>query len=73
MTVPLHTLIDDVTNGIAGGAVTSPLWLPYLKTISDFAAVLTPILGGLWLIGRIIYSIYRCFSKKGKIKDTNDS
>lgn len=60
----LHNLIDDVTNGVAGGAVTSPLWMPYIQPISEVAAVLTPILGGIWLAGRIIFSIYQAFNHK---------
>lgn len=75
----MHTLADYVTNGIAGGAVTSPLWIPYVQTISDVAAVVTPILGGIWLAGRIIVSLYKAIQnnkKKNKLpygKDKTDT
>ena len=62
----MHTIFDNVTNGIAGGAVTSPLWMPYVQTISDVAAVVTPILGGIWLAGRIIVSLYKAIQNNKK-------
>lgn len=44
---------DQLTSWIAGLAVISWWWLPWLQDVSTIAALLLPILGGLWLIVQI--------------------
>jgi hypothetical protein len=41
----------------ATAALTSPVWLPWLHTASEFAALMFPILGGLWLTVQIIVKL----------------
>lgn len=44
---------EFVTDIVAGGAVTSHMWLPSLQQTSSVAGELIPILGGLWLLVQI--------------------
>lgn len=45
---------DHLTNWfIACFAVISPVWLPWLQDVSQIAALLLPIFGGIWLIVQI--------------------
>lgn len=37
----------------AAGAITSPLWRQFLKSMSEDAALLAPILSCLWLVVQI--------------------
>lgn len=39
----------QVTNTVAVGGLSSPLWLDYFQSVSHWAAILMPILGALWL------------------------
>lgn len=60
----IHNLKDiitgeHVTNWMAGLAVLSPFWLPWLQDVSTIAALLLPILGGLWLLVQIWSKIYK--------------
>ena len=48
-----NTIVDQTTAGVAASAVTSPFWLPWLHSASEIAAMVTPILGGLWLLVQI--------------------
>lgn len=48
---------DQITNAGAVGAISSPVWLPNLKTISAAAAEILPILGAIWLLTQIITKI----------------
>lgn len=41
-------MMEKVTNTVAAGAVSSPVWLPTLSDVSEFAALILPILGVLW-------------------------
>ncbi|UFS67872.1 hypothetical protein LO749_20800 [Paracoccus denitrificans] len=50
-------LVDGASASISSAALTSPFWLPALKNTSEIAALLTPILGGAWLIVQIIQKI----------------
>lgn len=52
-------MVERMTNTIAGGAIISPWWLPNLSTISEFAALMLPILGCAWLIVQIVLKITR--------------
>jgi hypothetical protein len=65
--------MPEVTNGEfvtdvgATAALTSPVWLPWLHTASEFAALMFPILGGTWLAVQIIVKlvqVYRGFRLK---------
>lgn len=44
---------DQLTSWIAGLAVISWWWLPWLQDVSTIAALLLPIFGGLWLLVQI--------------------
>ena len=44
---------DNLTSWLAGLAVISPMWLPWLQDVSTIAALLLPILGGIWLLVQI--------------------
>lgn len=48
---------EHVTNAVATGAVVSPYWLPSLMDVSQFAGVMLPILGAIWLLVQIISRI----------------
>jgi hypothetical protein len=54
-----ETLFDRVTTGIAAGSLASPFWLPWLKTVSDVAALLLPIFGLVWLVVQIATRLLR--------------
>ena len=45
---------DHLTSWIAGLAVISWWWLPWLQDVSTIAALLLPILGGCWLVVQIV-------------------
>lgn len=47
-------IIMVLTNGLAVGAVVSPVWLPLLQSVSNVAAIMMPILGVIWLGTQII-------------------
>lgn len=55
--------MDRSTDVVAGAAVVSPLWFPWLDTTSQIAGMLVPILGATWLIIQIISH----FRAKGKL------
>ena len=46
--------VDRLTDAVALGAVTSPLWFVFL---SDYAAMLLPLAGLVWLAVQIIDKI----------------
>lgn len=45
--------MDNTTTTVAAAAVTSPFWFHWLQTASEAAAIVTPILGAIWLIVQI--------------------
>lgn len=55
-------MIERTTNYIAGGAASSPLWLPSIADVSQAAATALPILGCAWLLLQMI----AWFRKKGQ-------
>ena len=44
---------DKAAIVVATGMISSPLWLQYLKVVSDVAALLAPILGCIYLLLQI--------------------
>lgn len=50
---------DTLNNAIAGLAVLSWFWLPWLQDISTIAALLLPICGVLWLLVQAWAKIFR--------------
>ena len=52
-------LSEKVALVVATGMISSPLWLQYLKVVSDIAALLAPILGCLYLLLQIGYKLWR--------------
>lgn len=53
---------DKVNATIATGAVTSPLWLGWLYTVSDVFALVLPVCGVMWL-GLQMYTHWRKYYK----------
>jgi hypothetical protein len=49
---------EMITDTGAVAAAASPWWLPWLKTISDDAALILPILGVAWLLLQIGLKIW---------------
>lgn len=49
-----NTVIDRSTDVVAGAAVASPIWLPWLQQTSEVAALLVPIFGVIWLVIQIV-------------------
>jgi len=60
-----HRLIDGdiVTTAGAAGAIMSPWWLPVLHELSEFAAVVAPILGVIWLLIQIAVKLYEAYKR----------
>lgn len=50
----MYATLERTSNGVAYGAIMSPVWLPYVQTLSDTAALALPILGAAWLIIQMI-------------------
>ena len=48
---------DRVNDIVAAGMFTMPAWLPSLQLLSSGAAILTPILGVVWLVVQIVAKI----------------
>lgn len=61
-----HTIANDVTNVAAGGAIVSPWWLPAIAGVSEFAAIILPILGAIWLAVQIWAKVTEV--RRGKVK-----
>ena len=55
----MNTTMDRVTDGVAAGMVTSPIWLPGLQQVSEIAALIVPILGAVWLLVQILGYLIR--------------
>jgi hypothetical protein len=56
------TTAEKIQAVIAAGAIASPLWERWLRTVSEDAALLAPILGCAWLavqIGAKLYELRR--------------
>lgn len=45
---------ERITNGVAVGGVTLPLWFDYVQSISEVAAAVLPILGVVWITVQMI-------------------
>lgn len=58
--------MEHTTTAVAASAVTSPIWLPWLQTASEVAAIVAPILGLIWLIVQITTKVYDTFIKDKK-------
>lgn len=55
--------MEHSTTGVALGAIASPAWLPWLNTTAEFAAIIAPILGVIWLLVQIITKTYDFIQK----------
>lgn len=53
----VRELVDGTNAAVSSAFITSPFWLPALKDTSEVAGLLTPVLGGAWLIVQIISKI----------------
>ena len=54
---------ERVTDGVAGGMITTPLWLASIHDV--FVQWLVPALGAAWLIMQMYYKI-----KNERLKDS---
>jgi len=60
----MHLRPDElITTAGAVGAIGSPWWLPWLQTVSEFAAIIAPILGVIWLLVQITFKLREAFKK----------
>jgi len=50
---------DTFTSAAATLALFSPVWLPILQEVSSIAALLLPILGGMWLLVQIWSKVFK--------------
>lgn len=50
MTKSNQIIVERATDGVAVGAVTSPIWLDYLTHVSEVSALVLPIFGAVWLL-----------------------
>lgn len=57
---------DGVTNAVATGAITSPFWIPHLHSLSEIAAIITPLLGGVWLAVQIWAKVHEVKNRNKK-------
>jgi hypothetical protein len=57
-------VMETVKDTISGAAMTSPWWVPALHTISETAALIVPVLAGMWFITQIVTRLYVVFWKK---------
>jgi hypothetical protein len=55
---------EGVTDIVAGAAVVSPWWLPWLKEFSDIAGYLVPVAGLIWLIVQIGVKIHTTYWRR---------
>lgn len=58
---------DRITDGVAIGAVSSPLWLDTFMTVSEFFAGLLPIVGTVWITYQMITHIMKS-RKRGNVE-----
>ncbi|TCR92570.1 hypothetical protein EV561_1013 [Rhizobium sp. BK376] len=46
--------MEHNTTVVATTALMTPFWLPSLTSVSEVAATVTPILGAMWLVIKIV-------------------
>lgn len=66
MIVHARTANDVGTAVVATTAVSSPLWLDKVQTVSDWAEWSLPILGAIWLVVQIVYKVREYHRGNGK-------
>lgn len=62
---------ESAINVGAAGALISPWWLPSLHNVSVVAAEIAPILGGLWLILKMVewaFEMYRKYKFRNELQ-----
>ena len=59
-----QVIADKSTTVVAAGAVSINWWLPWLKSFSEYAALLVPIAGLLWLVIQISLKLRNHFGGK---------
>ena len=60
------TVTEKTTTWLAAGAVASPAWLPSLKSVSEIAGYLLPILGVIWLAVQIGFKVREYVKRRPK-------
>lgn len=61
--------MEHTTTAVAASAVTVPVWLPWLYSASEVAAIIAPILGVLWLFVQITSKTIETYKKISGRKD----
>jgi len=49
--------VEYATDAVAAAAVTSPMWLEWLREASLIAGLMVPILGAVWLLVQIWHRV----------------
>lgn len=57
--------VETANKASAIAAVTSPWWLPPLQTVSEWAALVLPVAGLLWIALQASIAIYKLRKWKG--------
>jgi len=52
-----HSKVEALTDTVAMSAMASPLWLPWLKDVSEISGILLPTAGLIWIIVQIVVKI----------------
>ncbi|RJP45492.1 hypothetical protein C4587_00935 [Candidatus Parcubacteria bacterium] len=55
----VHTTSDKISTALAASAITSPIWLAWLKAISEIAALVAPILGACLLAVNLVAAVLK--------------
>ncbi|RVH83132.1 hypothetical protein CN074_25150 [Sinorhizobium medicae] len=55
--------MEHTTTAVAASAVATPVWLPWLFSASEVAAVIAPILGVVWLLVQITSKSIEAYRK----------
>lgn len=58
------------TDAVAAAAAVSPIWLPWLREVSEIAGLVVPILGAFWLLLQIVLRIRATLKKIPDHSDT---
>lgn len=57
--------VEQATNATAVGAISLPLWLPPMHSISATFAEWAPTIGSLWIIAQLGFKLYdRWYGRK---------
>jgi hypothetical protein len=52
-------MLHPISTIVAGGAAVSPIWMPWLQSLSNDAALFLPILGCLWFVFQFARALWK--------------